>query len=117
VVAGAGACDEQDTAFALEVLSVCGGVLSGGCDCRRGGDGVFLHADAGDRLELQALHGVHGADPCRILAVMGGECTGGDMGGLECFPGGTGDLVGPGGYPDDVKFDADIEPGADNERG
>lgn len=35
MIAGAGAGDEQDTALAPEVLSVCDGVLDGGCDCRR----------------------------------------------------------------------------------
>ena len=68
MVSGPGAGHEQDAAFPLHVLGMGDGVL--GCRGDRGwfGNQALLDADDRDRLELQALHRVHGAGPDGLRA-------------------------------------------------
>src|SRR6202012_2573861 len=83
VVAGPGAGDKQDAAFALQVLVVGGGVLGNGSDGEGGGDLACLDADDRDGLEFQALHGVHGPGPDGLGRPAAGGREGGDDPGLE----------------------------------
>src|ERR1700749_2815938 len=62
VISRTGQRDEEQAPFPLQVLRVRDRVLGRVGQRRRRGHDPVRHTDHGDRLELEALHAVHGAD-------------------------------------------------------
>ena len=112
VIPGPGAGDEQDAAFPLQVLGVREGVLGLRGDGARFRDQALLHADDGDGLELQALHGVHRAGPDGRDMAPAAQRGGGDAGGLQRLARLADQGGGSGGHADGMGLEAGRKPRA-----
>ena len=114
MVPGPGAGHEQDAAFPLQILGVHGGVLVFGGDRRGRGHQALLDADDRDRLELQALHRVHGSGPDGLGVRPAAQRDRRDAVGLQRLARLAHQAGGPGRHADGIRLDACGKPRANS---
>ncbi len=112
MVPGPGARDEQDAAFPLQVLSIGEDVLGFRGNGSRFRDQPLLDADNRDGLELQALHGLHGAGPDGRGAIPPAQRGRRDADGGQRLTSLADQGGGPGGHADRMRLDAGRNPRA-----
>ena len=104
---------EQHAALPLEVLDVRQRILILRGEGRRIRDHALLDADHRDGLELQALHGVHGAGPDPSRPASAADRRRVDAIRFQSLAGLAHQAGGSGRHPDRVRFEADRQPCAD----